>query len=139
MQRGQPLQAPRQQNKGKQRGSDGVTLKRLVATSTKHAQASYLQLSPTQTLTRSQGRTPKLNSISLFLSPLHIGIIMDSPTIEQLFLTAHPEFRGAVVTAFERNMFTGSKQAVVFDVEGNRLAIVQQRTFNTFDVYPTID
>ena len=60
-------------------------------------------------------------------------------TTEEQFFYSHPEFKGAVVTEFKRNQFTGSQQAVVFDTQGNRLAIVAQRAYNMFDVYPTKD
>ena len=60
-------------------------------------------------------------------------------TTEQQFLYTHPEFTGCVITEFKRNMFSGSEQAVVYDTQGNRLAIVAQRGYNHFDIYPTKD
>lgn len=61
------------------------------------------------------------------------------PTLEQYFFAEHQQYQGGVITEFKRNMFTGSKQAVLFDTQGNRLAIVQQHTYNTFHVFPTKD
>lgn len=63
----------------------------------------------------------------------------DQPTLEQFFFIEHPQYQGAVITEFTRNMFSGSKQAVLFDTQGTRLAIVQQHTYNTFHVFPTKD
>jgi hypothetical protein len=60
-------------------------------------------------------------------------------TLEQYFFTEHPQYQGSVITDFTRNMFTGSKQAVLYDTQGDRLAIVQQHTYNTFHVFPTKD
>jgi hypothetical protein len=60
-------------------------------------------------------------------------------TTEQQFFYAHPEFKGSVITEFKRNMFTGSEQAVVYDTQGNRLAIVSQSGYNKFNIYPTKD
>lgn len=64
---------------------------------------------------------------------------MSEPTTEQQFLTCHPEYKGSVLTPFKRNMFTGSEQSVVFDITGNRLAIVQQRGYHQFEIYPTVE
>lgn len=63
----------------------------------------------------------------------------DQISLEQFFFTEHPQYQGGVITEFKRNMFTGSNQAVLYDTQGNRLAIVQQHTYNTFHVFPTTD
>lgn len=60
-------------------------------------------------------------------------------TTEQQFFYTHPEYKGSVITEFKRNMFTGSEQAVVYDIQGNRLAIVAQCGYNKFNIYPTKD
>jgi hypothetical protein len=64
---------------------------------------------------------------------------MPDLSIEQQFLTTNPEYKGCVLSEFKRNMFTGGNQCVVYDVEGNRLAIVQQNGYCVFEVYPAAD
>ena len=63
---------------------------------------------------------------------------MSNLSIEQQFLTTNPDYKGCVVD-FKYNMFTGANQSVIYDTEGNRLAMVQQVGFNDFRVYPTAD
>ena len=60
-------------------------------------------------------------------------------TIEQQFFTCHPEYVGAVITPFKRNQWTGYSQAVAYDVNLKRIAIVQQEGYSNFSVYPTVD